>query len=640
MGRRGHGVVLAVVAGVVAALLPGAALAAPTAAAPTAADPTAASSAAVVRDGLTQPVYSYARAIRETVHVEIPFDRDRDGRRDRIAADIVRPSEPAAAGRPVPVIMEASPYYRCCARGNESEFKRYGPDGGPTGFPLFYDNYFVPRGYAVVLVDLPGTARSTGCLDVGGRSEILGTKTVIDWLNGRARGVDAAGAPVRATWATGDVGMIGKSWDGSIANGVAATGVAGLRTIVPIAGVSDWYTYMRWNGLVRYEGDIFNLAAIDADFPQQPGDPDDPCFAEARRLDARADDRTGNYSAFWAERDFQRSVSRVRASVFLVHGLNDLAVPMDQLAPWWAALGRHGVRRKLWLTQVGHVDPFDVRRAVWVRTLHRWFDSELYGVRNGITTEPPVTREARPGVFVDEPAWPAPSVAAVTLPLTVGPASGPDRLGGDPPPASVRRAFTDDPEQTEQQLVATPGVRSGHRLAFVSAPLPRAVRLSGTPVVTLRARVDRRTTPLTALLVDYGPASRIDAGLHQSGIRTLDTESCWGRSTPADDGCYLNTEEVVARSDLAVLSRGLFEAKHRLSAHREDFLTPGVDYTLRWPTHPQDVVIGAGHRLAVVIAGSFPDLSLPEPTNSATVSVRLRGSSVTLPVVGGAAALG
>lgn len=630
MGRRGHGVVLAVVAGVVAGLLPGAAAGAA---------PTAGDSAAVVRDGLSQPVYSYARAVRETVYVEIPFDRDRDGRRDRVAADIVRPSEPAAAGRRVPVILEASPYYRCCARGNESEFKTYGPDGEPTGFPLFYDNYFVPRGYAVVLVDLPGTARSTGCLDVSGRSEILGTKTVIDWLNGRARGYAADGAPVRATWATGDVGMIGKSWDGATANGVAATGVAGLRTVVPIAGVSDFYTYMRWNGLVRYEDDIFNLVTIDADYPE-PGVPEDPCLAEGRRLDARADDRTGNYNAFWAERDFQRSASRVRASVFLVHGLNDLAVPMDQLAPWWAALGRQGVRRKLWLTQVGHVDPFDVRRAVWVRTLHRWFDSELYGVRNGITTEPPVTREARPGVFVEEHAWPAPSAAAVTLPLTAGPASGADRLGGEPAPASVRRAFTDDPEQTEQQLVATPGVRSAHRLAFVSAPLPRAVRLSGTPVVTLRASVDRRTTPLTALLVDYGPASRINADIDSSGIRTLDTESCWGRSTPADDGCYRDTAEVVVRSDLAVLSRGLFEAKHRLSADREDFLTPGVDYTLRWPLHPQDVVVGAGHRLAVVIAASFPDLSLPEPTNSATVSVRLRGSSITLPVVGGAAVLG
>lgn len=37
--------------------------------------------------------------------------------------------------------------------------------------------------------------------------------------------------------------MIGKSWDGTIANGVAATGVKGLKTIVPISAISSWYDY-------------------------------------------------------------------------------------------------------------------------------------------------------------------------------------------------------------------------------------------------------------------------------------------------------------------------------------------------------------------------------------------------------------
>jgi X-Pro dipeptidyl-peptidase len=135
-----------------------------------------------------------------------------------------------------------------------------------------------------------------------------------------------------------------------------------------------------------------------------------------------------------------------------------------------------------------------------------------------------------------------------------------------------------------------------------------------------------------------GPAARLD--LSEGGIRLLDAESCWGASTAADDGCYRRTEEVLRRTDRAVLSRGLFDARHRRSLGREDFLTPGVDYVLRWSLAPQDVVVARGHRLAVVIAGSDPDVSLPEPTNSASVSVRLRGSSVTLPLVGGAAVLG
>lgn len=111
--------------------------------------------------------------------------------------------------------------------------------------PLFYDNYFVPRGYAFVAVDLAGTSRSDGCVDVGGRSDVLSAKAVVDWLNGRAPAYTTrTGATrARAHWSTGATGMIGKSWDGTVANGVAATGVEGLRTIVPIGAISSWYDY-------------------------------------------------------------------------------------------------------------------------------------------------------------------------------------------------------------------------------------------------------------------------------------------------------------------------------------------------------------------------------------------------------------
>ena len=40
--------------------------------------------------------------------------------------------------------MDASPYYSCCGRGNESQKKTYDADGNVVQMPLFYDNYFVP----------------------------------------------------------------------------------------------------------------------------------------------------------------------------------------------------------------------------------------------------------------------------------------------------------------------------------------------------------------------------------------------------------------------------------------------------------------------------------------------------------------
>ncbi len=109
----------------------------------------------------SEPVYSYDAAIREAVWVDTGLDGDADGRTDRVAVDIVRPSEPAGRGRKIPVIMDASPYYSCCGRGNESQKKTYDADGDVVQMPLFYDNYFVPRGYAFVGVDLAGTNAPT-----------------------------------------------------------------------------------------------------------------------------------------------------------------------------------------------------------------------------------------------------------------------------------------------------------------------------------------------------------------------------------------------------------------------------------------------------------------------------------------------
>ena len=93
---------------------------------------------------------------------------------------------------------------------------------------------------------------SEGCPDVGGRAETLATKAVIDWLNGRARGWtnDSRTQRVRADWTTGHVGMTGGSYNGTLPNQVATTGVEGLETIIPQAAISNWYDYYRSNRLV------------------------------------------------------------------------------------------------------------------------------------------------------------------------------------------------------------------------------------------------------------------------------------------------------------------------------------------------------------------------------------------------------
>ena len=157
--------------------------------------------------GKTSPVFGYADAIRERVFIESPYDSDKNGVKDIIAIDIKRPKA-TNEGLKAPVIMDPSPYYSTLGRGNESQLKRdYDGDGLLDLWPLFYDNYFVPRGYAVILMDMIGTNNSTGCPTVHDESDNLSAKVVIDWLNGRTPGqVRRTAAPSTAPWHNGKSG--------------------------------------------------------------------------------------------------------------------------------------------------------------------------------------------------------------------------------------------------------------------------------------------------------------------------------------------------------------------------------------------------------------------------------------------------
>lgn len=461
----------------------------------------AAGAAGTVRAGASRPDYSYADAIREAVWVDTGLDGDGDGRTDRVAADIVRPSEPARAGRKVPVIMDASPYYACCGRGNESQRKTYDANGDIAQAPLFYDNYFVPRGYASVLVDLAGTNRSDGCTDVGGRSDIGSAKAVVDWLNGRAKAyrTRTGNTAVRATWSTGAVGMIGKSYDGTIANGVAATGVKGLRTIVPIGGISSWYDYYFAQGAALFDSGPDWLS----DYVESAG-ARTRCAAVQQEITDGAP-RNGDWTKFWAQRDYTRNAAKVRASVFAVHGMQDLNVRTKHFGQWWDALASNGVTRKVWLSQTGHVDPFDYRRTEWVNTLHRWFDHYLLGVRNGIDREPGADIERAPGQWTQDAAWEPDGTTRTRLSLRAGATAGLGSLGTGAARPGGTESFTDDPALWEEDWAAAADTATPSKVVFTTGTLTRDLRLSGSGTVTLAAASSTTSAHLSAVVVDLGP---------------------------------------------------------------------------------------------------------------------------------------
>ncbi|MFI5520324.1 Xaa-Pro dipeptidyl-peptidase [Streptomyces platensis] len=581
----------------------------------------------------SRPVYSYDRAIRESVWVDTRLDGDADGRTDRVAVDIVRPAEPARQGRRIPVIMDASPYYSCCGRGNESQKKTYDDRGRPVGFPLFYDNYFVPRGYATVLVDLAGTNRSDGCSDVGGRSDIRSARAVVDWLGGRGRAYTArtGGKPVTAGWSNGSTGMIGKSWDATIANGVAATGVKGLKTIVPIAGISSWYDYYFAKGAPLYDSGPDALADV-VDSP----DARKRCAAVQQKLAGGAP-RTGDWTGLWRERDYVRRANRVRASVLLVHGMQDLNVRTRHAGQWWDALARHGVERKIWLSQTGHVDPFDYRRGAWVKTLHHWFDHYLLGYDNGIERTPMADIERSPGTWSTDPQWPAPGTVPTTLRPHTGTAPGVGLLGTRKAPRGATETFTDDPKLNEADWAAAIDTPTAAKAGFRTGPLRTPLRLSGSGTVTVTVTPSTSTAHLSAVLVDLGPDTIRDYAAEGEGITTLDRRTCWGAGTTGDTGCFKETAADTRKVAHTVFSRGWADLGNYADAHKGRPLTPGKPYQLTLDLAASDHLVPAGHRLALLVAGTDAGLIDP-PRSTPKLTLDLSRTSAELPLTGGAAA--
>ncbi|WP_455675587.1 Xaa-Pro dipeptidyl-peptidase [Pradoshia sp.] len=559
-----------------------------------------------LENGMTKPIYSTDEAIIEELFVETEVDSDRDGKRDRVSIKVYRPkTEP---GVKVPVIYEMSPYrsgilnvpvYNVDVELNPVKHPGNGNGRGGKPFALAngqaanlgsLGNYYVPRGYGVILAESIGTGKSDGCPTTGDQREILGTKAVIDWLNGRAKAYAGDGSEVSADWSTGNVGMTGTSYNGTLPNAVAATGVDGLKTIIPVAAISSWYDYYRANGAViapgGYQGeDTDNMAeaVLTRENPQA-------CKNIIAELKAEQDRETGDYSEFWADRDYVKDAKNIEASVLVVHGLNDWNVKTKQFSQWWEALEENNVPRRLWLHQGGHSSPSGNN---WPQLQNRWFDYYLYGIENGVMNEQAVDIQREDRTWTKEASWPAAGSAPTRLHLT-GTGNGLGKLHLKPVPNQPhnKQTIIDDPMKRANTLIANPELNSSNRLAYMTPVLTDSVRLSGTPTVSIRASIDRPVANLTALLVDYSTSSPV------------------------------------------IVSRGWMDPQNLQSDERSRSLAPGKDYTFEWDMEPKDYVFKAGHQIGIVLIASDYDYTI-RPKAGTNINVIPTRSEITLPIVGG-----
>ncbi|MEV4142203.1 Xaa-Pro dipeptidyl-peptidase [Amycolatopsis sp. NPDC049691] len=572
----------------------------------------AAPPAPVFTGGQAQPVFDPADVVREDVWVTAPVDSDHDGQDDLVHAQVVRPRA-TQQGLKVPVVYQASPYY---AGGNDIanhdvDVELYapgyarGPEGprvaahgvGPaTPITWRYQDYFTARGFAVVYGESLGSGLSTGCPTTGDVNETIGARSVVDWLNGRAAARDANGAAAKADWSTGKTGMMGVSYNGTLPNAVASTGVEGLETIVPIAAISSWYQYYRNDGAVVAAGGFQGEDAdVLAEYVYTRADRQ-VCRPVIDGLTRDQDRVTGDYTPFWDVRNYRNDVAEVHASVLAVHGLNDWNVKTDQVAEWYDALKAHGVEHKIWLHQSGHADPYSLRRDVWLATLNKWMSHYLYGIDNGIQNEPKATIQREDLSWTDEADWPAPGTSDVRVyPWPGGRAKGAIDTRNPVPGTAAVETLADDSSKTIEQLAGL--ASSGNRLLYATSAAKQSVRLSGTARADLALAFDRPAANVSAILLDRAP----DGTSH-------------------------------------IISRGWTDPQNRTSPARTEPITPGQTYRIGVELMPKDYILAAGHRLEFLLASSDHDYTL-RPKPGAGLALDLTRTSVTLPVTGGKPAL-
>ena len=587
----------------------------------------------VFENGQAQIVPGFQDAtlwIHQELWVETEFDSDGDGKRDRVHVDVTRPRQTDTEGLRVPVVYVSSPYFAGTSGPrnflwNVNQEVGEAPPPRTSQPPAVFKAVrpiisnaevatWVPRGFAVVHSEAPGTGLSQGCPTVGGAPEELAPKAVIDWLNGRAKGftTETGNDEIKAPWTTGKVGMTGTSYEGTLPLAAATTGVKGLEAIIPISPNTSYYHYYRSNGLVRHPG---GWLGEDVDFLYDyvhSGDPAtaDHCNRTVRDgLFAAGRDRTtGDYNSFWADRDLLTKIKNVKAATLLAHGFNDWNVVPEHSIRIYEALKKTGTPVQIYLHQGGHggAPPMEMR--------NRWFSHYLYDVDNGVEKDPRamIVREgggrgAAPTAYAN---YPNPGAQPVTLKFNAG-GNNIGELALTARAKSPIEKLTDDVQFSGGDLALLE--HSDNRLLYATPILSDSVHLSGTSTITLRLASSKAAANLTVWMVtlpfDHAPVG--SAG--QIGVVTRG----W-----ADPQNY----------------KSLTHSGNYDSMQHGEPLTPGKFYNMTFDLQPDDQIIPGGKRIAIMIMSSDREFTLwPKPGTE--LSIDLSGTSIVMPVVGGAEAL-
>ena len=430
----------------------------------------------VFENGLAQPVFPFTDGktgenydattsdiVRYCVYVESDYDMDGDGKRDLIKVFVQVPRSAVEGNYKAASVFEARPY---CAGVNadgydhmqevqENVYRKfdyadlhkkvdprvpsgtisamdlalkadpsdwYFEDKGDKGSMVYENldnfNYYLVRGFAVVVSAGFGGLGSDGFNYVGSDFERDGFKYVVEWLHGdRVAYADREGTvQTVAEWSNGNVAMTGRSYAGTMPFAVATTGVEGLKTIVPVAAIADWYSQQNMQGAQRYWPKemlnsflaYFCTSRLSDDTLTAEQRDDIAAFLYEMSLQQL---KCGfDYDKdFWGMGNYRLNADKIKCPALLVQGLNDENVSTKQFEMMYKSFQQAGQTVKAILHQGAHITPTMANRGYGILVngrfyddiVNEWISHYLYDVEN--------EAEAMPNVLVqtnyDQNKW-------------------------------------------------------------------------------------------------------------------------------------------------------------------------------------------------------------------------------------------
>ena len=431
----------------------------------------------------------------------------------------------------------------------------------------------VPRGFAYTQAHVRGSGRSGGCLAQTPDSERSDGARIVEYL-----GRDAP-------WADGNVGMLGGSYRGGTQLATATwpdeQRLQYLKALVPMRPIASVYEAYNHDGvpqLLRGIGDAVGSYFVYSSLLPTLSEAPEKLLERPGCLPGvalGAADPSGNYSAYYRERDWVRDLANLKAATLVTQGHDDNRTPSLNMAGFFdripAATPRAGLFG-VW----DHEQPDDyyfnadtpAPRRDWERTdftrlVVAWYDRYLRGRQNGVEDWPVAQVQGTDGQWRAADDWPHPSGPQGALAL------GANGVLGTPTP----RGSTSYVESMIELDDPGYGYPPGTAAVWETAALTGRLEITGLAELDAWVKLNRPDAHLAAKLEAIGP----------DGQRTM----------------------------FEARIVGLRSMRHLQPLDHERFRqTRGIAPPVGRPIHatvrfnPGDLVIPAGGKLRLTIAGS------------------------------------